>query len=192
MTPTQPFCVGHKPNGEPCGRRAWRGHRVCGSHGAASPQAQRKAQERLAEERARKELMRLGRPDVVTDPIGELLQVAGEATAWSQFLREKVRELQGDLRYEHERAGEQLRAEAALYTAALKQTADVLARIVSLDLEERRLHVEEAKAAIVIRAVNVALSHRELNLTTAQQQFARQLVVKGLGASTVDATCEEE
>jgi hypothetical protein len=136
--------------------------------------------------------MRLGRPGAVTDPIGELLQVAGEATAWSQFLRDQVRALQGDLRYEHEKAGEQLRAEAALYTQALRQTSEMLARIVSLDLEERRLQVEQAKAAIVIGAVNTALSHRELNLTTAQQQFARQLVVKGLGTPTIDATCEED
>lgn len=42
-------CRGHRRDGSPCGRWAIRGGYVCPKHGGASPQARRKALERLTE-----------------------------------------------------------------------------------------------------------------------------------------------
>ncbi len=186
------LCSAKTKDGRPCKQPPMRGMTVCYHHGGATPQAKRKALERITEADARKALQKLGRPEPVTDPIAELQRVAGEATTWSQFLRSKVAELEGDLRYEHPKAGEQLRAEAAIYTTALRQTADVLGRIIALDLEARRVAINEAEAAIIIGALAKALGHRDLNLTSAQQRLARTIVVKELKvADVVEGTARE-
>ena len=183
MTPRR--CTGHSTRtGRSCKNYPMHGQAVCHGHGGESPQAKRKANERLAEERARKMLAKLGRPDPVTDPIGELQQVAGEATAWSQLLREKVLALEGDFRYEHDSTGEQIRGEVQIYTAALKQTGEILARIIALDLEANRLRLEEAKVLILVQALDKVLGSRELGLTSSQRTFAHTQLVKRLEKHT--------
>jgi hypothetical protein len=49
-------CRAHRGDGSPCGRWAIRGGYVCPKHGGASPQARRKARERLIEATAWKML----------------------------------------------------------------------------------------------------------------------------------------
>lgn len=181
-----PKRCGAKTKHGPCKRWPIKGGARCTSHGAGTVAAKRKANERLAEERARKMLSKLGRPDPVTDPIGELQQVAGEATAWSQLLRDKVLALEGDFRYEHDKTGEQIRGEVQVYTNALKQTGEILARIIALDLEANRLRLEEAKVLILVKALDQVLGLRELNLTSSQRTFAQTQLVKRLEKHTDD------
>lgn len=53
MTPIDPLsygkCKAHNQRGEPCGARALIGQRVCHYHGGKSPQALRKAEDRMKE-----------------------------------------------------------------------------------------------------------------------------------------------
>lgn len=183
MTSAKQRC-GAKTKRGPCKRFPTKGLERCSTHGSGTPAAKRKSAALQAEERARKMLVKLGRPDPVTDPIAELQQVAGEATAWSQLLRDKVLALEGDFRYEHDKTGEQIRGEVQVYSNALRQTADVLARIIALDLEANRLRLEEAKVLVIVKALDQVLGSRELNLTSEQRNFAQKQLVKRLEKHT--------
>lgn len=90
-------CTAHRTNGLPCGQMpAPGGVGVCGRLHGASPQARRKAAERLALGRARAELEREGRlggGQIDVDPADAMIAMVREAAFNVAVLRDMVAEL---------------------------------------------------------------------------------------------------
>lgn len=152
---------------------------VCNSHGGRSPQARRKAQERLAEARARAELDRWSPedPEPLADPYEALLRLAAQADQWRQFLAGRVAELQDGMRYGH-RAGEQLRAEITLFGQAMDRTAKILESIARLNIAERQVRVREAEVLLMAEGIRAILG--DLDLDPRQRQLAAVAVPRRL------------
>jgi hypothetical protein len=171
-------CSGHRTDGQPCGAYAVNGARVCSAHGGQAPQVKAKAEERIAEERIRKELARL---DVVPvdDYLGQIALIAGQVIAWKDALAGKVNAL-SSLRYEGTRAGEQLRAEVALWERALDRCERFLSAMARMNIEERMAKVTEAQAAMAQKALLATLG--EMGFTPQQQRDAQARLGRHLRA----------
>ena len=129
---------------------------MCHMHGASAPGVAAKGRQRLAEQKARKVLADLGHePAPLGNPLIALEDVARRMVAFTEVAGNLVSELKG-MRYSTEN-GEQLRAEVAVYTKAMKDTADVLEKINRLGLDERLVAIRAHQAAAVVRVVNAAL-----------------------------------
>ena len=173
-------CGAKTRTGGSCGQLPIVGGTRCHWHGGSSPQAKAKAAERIVEQRARRVLAELGTVEPVTDAIGELERIAGQAVVLCDLLRGVVAELE-EIRY---RGGlgkgvEQVRGELTAYMAALARAESVLAKIVSLDLDARRVRIDELRAAFVVAAFADVLTH--LGLDDEQQRVARALLARKLG-----------
>jgi len=160
---------------------------VCRMHGGSSPQARKKAAERIAEQAARRTLSDLGAeaPPVV-DALDALERLAGEAMRLVDVLRGMVSDLE-EIRY---RGGpgsgtEQLRGELGAFLSALGRAESVLGRILALDLDAKRVRIEEAKVAAVVLALDKVLGSPDLGLDTERQRRGRELLARALGAATV-------
>lgn len=176
-------CGARTRAGGECRRYALKGTNRCEFHGGKSPQAQRKAQERLAEQAARRVLADLGEPvEPVVDAVGALESLAGECVALTSILRQKVAALE-TIRYSSSQSFEQLRGEVSAYIAMLGRTESVLSKIVSLNLDARRVQLDEARVLLVVAALDAVLSHRDLALDPARQRRGRELLARRLGAS---------
>ena len=169
------LCGAKTRTGAPCRQRAMDGGRRCFVHGGRSPQAMRKAAERVAERKARRLLEALGDEiPPVTDAISELERIAGQAVALVDVLRPIVADLE-ELRFQALGLGnEQIRGELSAYLAALGRAESILGRIVSLGLDERRTRLQEAQVEVVLAAIGRALD--QLGLDETQQQRAAELI----------------
>jgi hypothetical protein len=185
-------CTAHKNNGDPCPNWAMLGQQICHTHGGGSPQARHAAAVRLTKAAALKQLARLGEePDSNLDPITQLERLGSRCVALVDVLAPIVASLE-EIRYSSDRGDEQTRAELTAYLQAIARCESVLKTIVSLDLEKMRLSIDALKVTAVVDALELALGHRRLNLTSDQQRFARALVAKQLGApDVIESTCEE-
>jgi hypothetical protein len=165
VDPEDAFCAMHKeiPEERRCHGKgkphyAMRNQTVCGIHGGKSPQNLRAAERRRSQEKLVKQVTRFLEKngfDAVTNPLEELQQVAGETVAIKDYLRGFVQKIE-DIRYQGG-SGEQIRGELQAYQAALRDTVNVLSIMARLDIDSRLVRVEEAKAALLIAAVNGAL-----------------------------------
>jgi hypothetical protein len=161
--PDERRCTGTTKNRENAGRRcpewAMKGQTVCAAHGGKSPQALKTAARRIAEAKLMKEanrlLVQLG-ANPVDNPLTALSALAGEVLAFKNALGAKVNELE-EIRYKGG-AGEQLRAEVALYERAVKQAGDLLANIARLNIDERLAAITEKQAEKVMLAIDAALT----------------------------------
>ena len=156
-------CTGTTSRG-PCRKAPVRGAPVCTSHGGSAPQVKAKAQERIAEEDARRTLGKLGAVlgpvEPVLNPLLELSKIAGEAIRWKQVIAERVAELE-QLRYTGA-GGEQVRAEIALFERALDRCSTVLANIVRLNIDERLATITERQGHILASVVTSVLEKLDL------------------------------
>ena len=179
------LCGAKTRAGGTCKRAAMRGSNRCDFHGGKSPQAQRKAAERLLEQRAQAVLAALGE-DVapVTDALTALEDIAGQVMALVGLLKTKVAQLT-EIRYSSGMGLEQVRSELSVYLSALTRAESVLGRIISLDLEGRRVTIEEAKVAAVVLALDKVLASPDLALDAERQRRGRQLLARALGAQGV-------
>jgi hypothetical protein len=98
-------------------------------------------------------LERLNQPSRIGDPIDRLEELAADALALTEALKEQVAVLRS-IRYESDRGGEQIRGELTAYLSAMNTAEKVLASIVRLDLDSRRLRVAEAQAALFVIAIH--------------------------------------
>lgn len=176
-------CVATNRQGNRCGQPAIDGGTVCRYHGGSTGHVRRKAAQRVIERRARKVLADLAEVEPVSDPMAALEDVAGQAVALVDVLRGLVGNLQ-EIRY---RGGvgtgvEQVRGELQVYLQALARAESVLGRILSLDLDSRRVRLQEAQVGRIVEAVEAALSSPELALDPPRQLVARQLIAQALGA----------
>jgi hypothetical protein len=154
-------------------------------HGGASPQARRKAAERLAAAEARRTLEDLGgQVEPIGDPFAALEQLAGEAVALVAVLRGQVAALQA-VRYQGGPGSgtEQLRGELQAYMTALGRAESILGRIAALDLDARRVRLQEAQVALVVSAFAKVLRHGALGLDVEAQRRARGMLALELGAA---------
>lgn len=176
------LCGARTRSGGQCRQPAMVGQARCRMHGGLSPQALRAAAERQARAAALRTLRDLGEVEPVTDPVGALEHLAGQAVALVEVLRGLVSKLE-EVRYSGGpgSGGEQLRGELTAYLSALGRAESILGRIVALDLDARRVRLQEAQAALVVAAFARVLRHRELALAPELQRRARSLLAAELG-----------
>lgn len=110
---------------------------------------------------------RLAEAQPVSDPYAELMAVTGEMREWKNILRELVEKLENRLRYSTDH-GEQLRAEVALYNAALKDLAGVLTAIGRLNLDARMVGIHKQTVDMLERALDLALERAKVPLEAKQ------------------------
>lgn len=104
--------------------------------------------------------------------------MAAEMVAFKDALAARVNAL-SDIRYQGA-AGEQLRAEVALYKEALKETGSLLDKIAKLDLEGKRQVVAERYAVEFVQLLTAILV--DLVLSEQQQERVPVVVAHHLGA----------
>jgi len=176
------LCGARTRSGGTCKRHPGPGLTRCKFHGGASPQALAGAEQRLAEARARKTLASLGQPvEPVRDAVAALESLAGECIALTSILRSAVGDLES-IRYTSAQGFEQVRGELSAYVSMLGRCETVLSKIVSLNLDARRVQLDEARVLLVVAALDAVLSHRDLALDPDRQRRARELLARRLGA----------
>lgn len=146
-----------KQTGERCLNRVKEGAVVCHIHGGKSPNVRRKALERVVEVRARRVLADVSADfDPLGNPLEALEDVARRMIRFTDVMGELVGRLE-NVRYSAGAGGEQLRAEVAVYTRAMVDTANTLEKIGRLDIDGRLAAIRGAQAEAVVLAVMAAL-----------------------------------
>lgn len=152
-----PMCKGRRRDGQPCGNPAGKGTDHVGSgnckyHCGSTPNGRKAA---LAEQAERL----LYRYDAApaANPLEALQALAGRVLAMEQAIGDAVNNL-GSIRYGTDEGGEQLRAEVSVLERAMDRAGRLLTDIARLNIDERLAKIEEAKAKVIVEAVEVALA----------------------------------
>jgi hypothetical protein len=172
-TPTRTLCGAKTRGGKgpPCRKTPIAGGNRCRFHGGGSPQAKAKAAERLALAKAHKYLQQLGEDHVPHRDSYEALQDLGnQASLLVDLLRGVIARLDTVSSDGGAGVGEQIRGEVQAYLQAMTRAESVHGRILSLNLEARRVLVEEEKAQFIAGAMKAALEAADLS--PAQQAAA--------------------
>lgn len=161
------------------------GELVCKRHGGSVPAVKTKAQIRAAEIQARVQLMKRARRDGITsieDVYEALEHNAAEADAFKQICWDRLAAITGgddDWRYKST-AGEQLRAEVALYERAMERANKFLIDMVRLGIADRKAKMDEARAMMLVTVIQNILDR--LDLTRDQRRIANTVAKEELGA----------
>lgn len=176
----------NKASGHFDGRRCKRwipaGHLVCMKHGGDTPNTKTKAQVRHAEAQARFQLKKKAQARGIPrleDVFEELELNAAEAQAFKKICMDRLEAIGDDWRYSSS-AGEQLRAEVALYERAMERANKFLVDMVRLGIAEKRVKVAEAQAVILVGVIKAVLDR--LELTRDQKRMAAVVVPEELRA----------
>lgn len=147
-------------------------------HGGSSPQAKRRAAERIAAREVEADLASVLAHEglaAVGDPFEELGRLASESIAFKDALAGRVNALREQVRYRADGAGtEQLRAEVVLYERAMDRTGRFLDALVRNGFEERRVQLTESQGALLAGAIRQILAR--LMLTAEQQALVSTVV----------------
>lgn len=129
----------------------------CKNHGGSTPTQIKAAEIERVERETRLQFGKLVEIRPVDNPLEVYRGFAGRVMAWLETLDAVVTDLK-DMRY-RARSGEQLRAEVAVFERAMDRANTVLATYARLGIDDRLAGIEEAKAAMVIAAIDAALRH---------------------------------
>lgn len=174
------LCGAKGRTGNPCRRPAgWGTDHVgvgcCKLHGGSMRNQRVHAALIIEEREARTMLERLGHPDPLGNPVDELLAIAAESRSWQTILRERVSEL-ARLTTEDILAVEREKALVLLYERALDRTSRILESLVKLNLDARRLALDELQTELVFRAFQSMLA----TIPEQYQETARQSLIVAL------------
>lgn len=190
MTPERSTCGVVRKGRPPCKQVAGYGTDHLGAgpckfHGGAFPGPSKKAHAELADRNARTWLGQNVTIQPVDNPLAAFRDLAGKALAWLEAadgLMARIRE--DDVRYTG-RAGEQLRAEVAVYERAMATASNVLSQYARLRIDERLVAITEEQKRMVIRALEAGLASAGIAgpaATEAKQVAARHLRAVGEAA----------
>ena len=117
---------------------------------------------------------------LIDNPLEELAVLVTEVSVYKDYCARKVAELRGLERYEG-KAGEQLRAEVALYERSLDRLGKLLIEWSKLKIDERLAAIEERKAEVIIEIIRGSL--KEADGTEEGRKAAERYAVKQLRAA---------
>ena len=180
--------------GKPCGNYAVKGSTgVCYQHGAATPQAQRRIRERLAEAEVHAQAVKAvaangGVTGADLNPVEALFDIAAEIVNFQRAANGMLAELSdADWRRDH-RAGEQIHGIVTIFERSLDRAAKILVELNKLGLEERRVRVQEREVAMLNRALENILDR--LELTPDQLSRSDTIVIEELEAIAAGDSAE--
>ena len=168
--------------GKRCTRIVGVGQKVCHKHGGNAPQTKRKTLDRRNEYEARARLAKKAKEkgiDRIEDAVEELEILMSEAKAFKDICRDRLNAIGDEWRYKAS-AGEQLRAEVALYERAIDRCNKILTDYVRLGIAEKRVRIQEAQAMILVGVIQSILG--QLGLTREQKAIAATVVPAELRA----------
>lgn len=151
-----PRCPDAEPEPSSCRNPVVAPGQRCRLHGGKAPQVVHAAAVRQVERQAGAILDRLGTPEPIGSPVEELLAQASLARQWQTALLEMVTALP-DVTQTDALGVERLRAVAEAFERSLGRTAKVLADLSKLDLEGRRVRIQERQSLAVVAAINAAM-----------------------------------
>lgn len=184
----RPLCSATaKSTGKPCKRRAAPGGTVCEVHGGAAPQVASKADQRAALAQAERIAARVGVILDPEDPYEGAAAAMRQARQLAYRLGAAVDAIgDEDLRYEHEKGGEQVRAELTAYQRAIADQGQLAIALIRAGLDERLVDLAQARAEIitavllaVLDALGLDEAQRETALAAADAELERQAVMLG-------------
>ena len=165
-------CAANNRRGSRCGKQALPGQAVCGQHGGKSPQALFGAAVRLTKASAISALQ--GQEfEPISDPTTALLRIASESVAVSGELRRRAGQLQ-DIDVTDRLGGSAIAPTLVAYTQSLKDAADVLQKVLKLNLAERKQRVDEATYVDLVEMFRKAVFSNEADLEYEQAQAVLQ------------------
>lgn len=183
-------CTAHKTDGTPCPNWAMRGQRVCHAHGGRAPQNKAKAQQRLAEQKARDVMVTYGLP-IDTSPADALLAEVHRTAGAVAWLADRVAELSAEAVAWNTREmvaggiGGGSTTESAephvwvkLYQEERKHLVRVCAEAIRCGIEERRVKLAESQGALVAGVIRAILG--DLDLNAEQQARVSEIVPRRL------------
>ena len=158
-----------KATGEQCKKAPIRGANVCRSHGGAAAQVQLAAKRRL-EIQSATALVASYSHEPLSDPVSALLAVGSEIIALKDELARRASELDS-LAVTDRNGAQQVAAVLQAYLQSLAQASDTLVKINRLNLEARRVFVQEAQVAACISALRRAVG-KNCDLDQAERVMA--------------------
>lgn len=188
--PMEHRCTARNRAGERCGRPPMRGATVCASHGGKAPQARAAAERRVqaqALEADARAVLAFEAVEPIDDPVLALAELAAEVRATVRALGQRVNSLE-DVRYPSPLGTEQVRAELDLLGQYQDRLGRMLTALGRLGLDERRVQLSEAQAAVLVGVVDrllVFLALPQDRETEARDELAR--IFRSLDAGEVAA-----
>ncbi|MCT1761270.1 hypothetical protein M3A95_06835 [Micrococcus luteus] len=149
-------CKAHTTAGNPCRRAPILGGEVCPSHGGRAPQVKAAAERRHAAqalEADARAVLAFEAVEPIADPVLALAELAAEVKATVRALGQRVNALQ-DPRYVSPLGTEQTRAELTLLGQYQDRLARMLTTLGQLGLDERRVKITEAQAAVLVQVLD--------------------------------------
>jgi hypothetical protein len=107
----------------------------------------------------------------VDDPSRELRRVGAITLTWLEACQETIQHLKS-FRYLDDKGAEQLRSEIPMFERAMDRATVLLATLAKLGLDEREVAVSEAKAQMLLRALEAGLA--ENGITGPQAAAVKQ------------------